>query len=376
MHTSSLPPSETRVIVGMSGGVDSSVAALLLIQQGYQVEGLFMKNWEEDDGTEYCTAKEDLADAQAVCNTLGIKLHTANFAAEYWDNVFEHFLEEYKAGRTPNPDILCNREIKFKAFLDYAEQLVAHLIATGHYVRRRDSNGVSELLKGVDANKDQSYFLHAVGGEQIHKSLFPVGEYEKPFVRELAEQHGLITAKKKDSTGICFIGERRFTDFLKQYLPAQPGVIETVDGVELGQHSGLMYHTIGQRQGLGIGGLKNASEEAWYVLAKDLQRNVLIVGQGNQHPWLFSRTLLTREVNWINPVDLNALESLTAKVRYRQSDQACSIEHTEDGYLVTFEQPQRAVTLGQSIVFYNGDVCLGGGVIEGCSPWDESIQRP
>ncbi len=376
MHTSSLLPSETRVIVGMSGGVDSSVAALLLIQQGYQVEGLFMKNWEEDDGTEYCTAKEDLADAQAVCNTLGIKLHTANFAAEYWDNVFEHFLEEYKAGRTPNPDILCNREIKFKAFLDYAEQLGAHLIATGHYVRRRDSNGVSELLKGVDANKDQSYFLHAVGGEQIHKSLFPVGEYEKPFVRELAEQHGLITAKKKDSTGICFIGERRFTDFLKQYLPAQPGVIETVDGVELGQHSGLMYHTIGQRQGLGIGGLKNASEEAWYVLAKDLQRNVLIVGQGNEHPWLFSRTLLTREVNWINPIDLQTLDTLSAKVRYRQSDQACSIEHTEDGYLVTFEQPQRAVTLGQSIVFYNGDVCLGGGVIEACSPWDESIQRP
>lgn len=372
MHT----PSETRVIVGMSGGVDSSVAALLLIQQGYQVEGLFMKNWEEDDGTEYCTAKEDLADAQVVCDTLGIKLHTANFAAEYWDNVFEHFLEEYQAGRTPNPDILCNREIKFKAFLDYAEQLGAQLIATGHYVRRRDSNGMSELLKGVDRNKDQSYFLHAVGGEQIHKTLFPVGEYEKPTVRELAEQHGLITANKKDSTGICFIGERRFTDFLKQYLPAQPGVIETVDGIELGQHSGLMYHTIGQRQGLGIGGLKNASEEAWYVLAKDLERNVLIVGQGNQHPWLFSRTLLTREVNWINPVDLDALDNLTAKVRYRQKDQACTVQHTDDGYLVTFEQPQRAVTLGQSIVFYTGDVCLGGGVIEACTPWDESIQRP
>ncbi len=376
MPTRPLTPSETRVIVGMSGGVDSSVAALLLIQQGYQVEGLFMKNWEEDDGTEYCTAKEDLADAQTVCNTLGIKLYTANFAAEYWDNVFEHFLEEYKAGRTPNPDILCNREIKFKAFLDYAEQLGAHLIATGHYVRRSDCNGRSELLKGVDANKDQSYFLHAVGGEQIHKTLFPVGEYEKPAVRDLAEQHGLITAKKKDSTGICFIGERRFTDFLKQYLPAQPGMIETVDGTELGQHSGLMYHTIGQRQGLGIGGLKNASEEAWYVLAKDLARNVLIVGQGNDHPWLFSRTLLTREVNWINPVDLNTLDNLTAKVRYRQSDQACSIEQTDDGYVVTFEQPQRAVTLGQSIVFYVGDVCLGGGVIEACTPWDESIQRP
>ncbi|HKM27711.1 MAG TPA: tRNA 2-thiouridine(34) synthase MnmA [Thiopseudomonas sp.] len=376
MHTPSLTPSETRVIVGMSGGVDSSVAALLLIQQGYQVEGLFMKNWEEDDGTEYCTAKEDFADAQAVCDTLGIKLHAANFAAEYWDNVFEHFLEEYKAGRTPNPDILCNREIKFKAFLDYAEQLGADLISTGHYVRRRDVNGISELLKGVDANKDQSYFLHAVGGAQIHKTLFPVGEYEKPAVRELAEQHGLITAKKKDSTGICFIGERRFTDFLKQYLPAQPGVIETVDGIELGQHSGLMYHTIGQRQGLGIGGLKDASEEAWYVLAKDLKRNVLIVGQGNQHPWLFSRTLLTRDVNWINPIDLDAIDNLTAKVRYRQQDQACSISHTGDGYLVTFEQPQRAVTLGQSIVFYAGDVCLGGGVIEACSPWDESIQRP
>ncbi len=376
MHNSLLSPSETRVIVGMSGGVDSSVAAVLLIQQGYQVEGLFMKNWEEDDGTEYCTAKEDLADAQAVCDTLGIKLHTANFAAEYWDNVFEHFLEEYKAGRTPNPDILCNREIKFKAFLDYAEQLGADLIATGHYVRRRDNKGISELLKGVDANKDQSYFLHAVGGAQIHKTLFPVGEYEKPAVRDLAEQHGLITAKKKDSTGICFIGERRFTDFLKQYLPAQPGTIETVDGITLGQHNGLMYHTIGQRQGLGIGGLKDASEEAWYVLAKDLARNVLIVGQGNQHPWLFSRTLITRDVNWINAIDLTSIDKLTAKVRYRQSDQACRIEQTADGYLVTFEEPQRAVTLGQSIVFYHDDVCLGGGVIEACSPWDESIQRP
>ena len=376
MHNSLLSPSETRVIVGMSGGVDSSVAAVLLIQQGYQVEGLFMKNWEEDDGTEYCTAKEDLADAQAVCDTLGIKLHTANFAAEYWDNVFEHFLEEYKAGRTPNPDILCNREIKFKAFLEYAEQLGTDLISTGHYVRRRDNNGISELLKGVDANKDQSYFLHAVGGAQIHKTLFPVGEYEKPAVRDVAEQHGLINKKKKDSTGICFIGERRFTDFLKQYLPAQPGTIETVDGIALGQHNGLMYHTIGQRQGLGIGGLKDASEEAWYVLAKDLARNVLIVGQGNQHPWLFSRTLITRDVNWINAIDLTSIDKLTAKVRYRQSDQACRIEQTADGYLVTFEEPQRAVTLGQSIVFYHDDVCLGGGVIEACSPWDESIQRP
>lgn len=367
----------TRIIVGMSGGVDSSVAALLLLQQGYQVEGLFMKNWEEDDGTEYCTAKEDLADAQAVCDRLGIKLHTANFAAEYWDNVFEHFLAEYKAGRTPNPDILCNREIKFKAFLDYARMLGAELIATGHYVRRQDENGQSLLLKGVDGNKDQSYFLYAVGGREIAQSLFPIGELEKPAVRALAEQHGLVTANKKDSTGICFIGERRFTDFLKQYLPAQPGKIETTDGQVIGEHAGLMYHTIGQRQGLGIGGMKDASEEPWYVLAKDLARNVLIVGQGNEHPWLFSRSLVCRQVNWINPLDVAALDNLTAKVRYRQPDQPCRIEVLdEDEYRVTFDQPQRAVTLGQSIVFYAGDVCLGGGIIESCQPWDEGIERP
>ena len=366
----------TRVIVGMSGGVDSSVAALLLLQQGYQVEGLFMKNWEEDDGTEYCTAREDLADAQTVCDALGIKLHTANFAAEYWDNVFEHFLAEYQAGRTPNPDILCNREIKFKAFLDYAKMLGADLIATGHYVRRQDVDGRSLLLKGVDGNKDQSYFLYAVGGREIAQSLFPIGELEKPAVRALAEEHGLVTASKKDSTGICFIGERRFTDFLKQYLPARPGQIETVDGQVIGEHAGLMYHTIGQRQGLGIGGMKDASEEPWYVLAKDLKRNVLIVGQGNEHPWLFSRSLVTRQVNWINPVDAGKFDRLSAKVRYRQPDQACRLQQLDDGYLVTFEQPQRAVTLGQSIVFYDGDVCLGGGIIESCQPWDEGIERP
>lgn len=369
-------PATTRVIVGMSGGVDSSVSALLLLQQGYQVEGLFMKNWEEDDGTEYCTAKEDLADAQAVCDKLGIKLHTANFAAEYWDEVFEHFLEEYQAGRTPNPDILCNREIKFKAFLDYAHHLGADLIATGHYVRRLDVDGESRLYKGLDNNKDQSYFLHAVGGTEIGQSLFPVGELEKPAVRALAEQHGLITAKKKDSTGICFIGERRFTDFLKQYLPAQPGEIQTVDGEVIGQHSGLMYHTIGQRQGLGIGGLKDASEEPWYVLAKDLARNVLIVGQGNEHPWLYSRSLTASEIFWINPIDLSQPLQLSAKVRYRQPDQRCVLSRTEQGYVVTFEQPQRAVTPGQSIVFYQDDLCLGGGVIETTQPWDEEIQRP
>lgn len=357
-----------RIIVGMSGGVDSSVSALLLQQQGYQVEGLFMKNWEEDDGTEYCTAREDLADAQAVCDKLGIHLHTANFAAEYWDNVFEHFLAEYKAGRTPNPDILCNREIKFKAFLDYALMLGADLIATGHYVRRRDVDGRSELLKGLDPNKDQSYFLHAVGGEQIARSLFPVGELEKPLVRAIAEQHGLATAKKKDSTGICFIGERRFSDFLKQYLPAQPGDIETTDGQVIGRHHGLMYHTIGQRQGLGIGGLKNASEEPWYVLEKDLERNVLVVGQG-EHPWLFSRALLASEVYWVNPIELTEPRRLTAKVRYRQQDQACILERIDGGYRALFDEPQRAVTPGQSVVFYAGEVCLGGGVIEQAEPW-------
>jgi tRNA-specific 2-thiouridylase len=357
-------PASLRVIVGMSGGVDSSVSALLLLEQGYQVEGLFMKNWEEDDGTDYCTAREDLADAQAVCDRIGIKLHTANFAAEYWDHVFEHFLEEYKAGRTPNPDILCNREIKFKAFLDYALILGADLIATGHYVRRRDREGRTELLKGLDANKDQSYFLHAVGGEQIARTLFPVGELEKPEVRAIAERHGLATAAKKDSTGICFIGERRFSDFLKQYLPAQPGVIKTTRGKTIGQHHGLMYHTIGQRQGLGIGGLKDAGDDPWYVLEKNLERNELIVGQGNDHPWLFSSALLTSHIWWVNPVDLSAPRRLTAKVRYRQSDQACTLERTTDGYRAVFEEPQRAVTPGQSVVFYDGEICLGGGVIE------------
>ena len=368
MSTQTKTPSQTRVIVGMSGGVDSSVSAALLLEQGYQVEGLFMKNWDEDDGTEYCTAREDLADAQAVSDRLGIKLHTANFAAEYWDNVFEHFLEEYKAGRTPNPDILCNREIKFKAFLDYALMLGADLIATGHYTRRAERDGQTLLLRGLDANKDQSYFLHAVGGEQIARTLFPVGELEKPEVRRIAEKYQLATARKKDSTGICFIGERRFTDFLKQYLPAQPGEIETTDGQVIGRHHGLMYHTIGQRQGLGIGGLQGASDDPWYVLHKDLERNVLVVGQGNDHPWLFSSALACSSIYWVNPLDVAEPLRLTAKVRYRQPDQACTLERTTDGYLIRFDEPQRAVTPGQSVVLYQDDVCLGGGVIEQAIP--------
>ncbi len=368
-------PETLRVIVGMSGGVDSSVSALLLLEQGYQVEGLFMKNWEEDDGTEYCTAREDLADAQAVCDKIGIKLHTANFAAEYWDNVFEHFLAEYKAGRTPNPDILCNREIKFKAFLDYAISLGADMIATGHYVRRRDVEGRCELLKGLDPNKDQSYFLHAVSGEQLSRTLFPVGELEKPEVRAIAEKYSLATAKKKDSTGICFIGERRFSDFLKQYLPAQPGEIETTSGDVIGKHHGLMYHTIGQRQGLGIGGLKDAGDEPWYVLSKDLERNVLLVGQGNNHPLLFARALHVSDIYWVNPVELAEPLRIAAKVRYRQADQACRLEKTATGYRVEFDEPQRAVTPGQSVVFYDGEICLGGGVIESAELWLDG-ERP
>ncbi|MDO8909027.1 MAG: tRNA 2-thiouridine(34) synthase MnmA [Pseudohongiella sp.] len=361
-------PEQTRVIVGMSGGVDSSVAALLLLRQGYQVEGLFMKNWEEDDDTEYCTAKADLADAQAVCDKLGIKLHTANFAAEYWDGVFEHFLSEYKAGRTPNPDILCNREIKFKAFLEYALELGADFIATGHYVRREQRNGETLLLKGLDPNKDQSYFLCAVNERCLERSLFPVGHLEKPEVRALAAEAGFVTSAKKDSTGICFIGERKFKDFLQQYLPAQPGDIESVDGEVIGRHMGLMYHTYGQRQGLGIGGLKDYNESPWYVVGKDLDRNVLLVAQGNQHPALFSSALIASQIAWINrqPPDLPL--SCTAKIRYRQQDQVCRVSAASDGspdqVKVSFDSPQRAVTPGQVIVFYRDEVCLGGGVIE------------
>jgi len=371
MSISSPLPQETRVMVGMSGGVDSSVTALLLQQQGYLVEGLFMKNWDEDDGTEYCSAKDDLADAQRVCDTLGITLHTANFAAEYWDNVFEYFLDEYKAGRTPNPDILCNREIKFKVFLDYAQVLGADMIATGHYVRRDDSfnnsAGSTRLLKGCDNNKDQSYFLHAVGGEQLAKTLFPVGELEKPAVRLLAEQHNLITHNKKDSTGICFIGERRFKDFLEQYLPAQEGEIVTDKGQVIGKHAGLMYHTMGQRQGLGIGGVKNAPDAPWYVVDKDLDKNQLIVVQGDQHPLLYHQRLTATDMHWINPSEQDAVFRCHAKIRYRQADQACEVtvsrDNNDSSISVIFDEPQRAVTPGQSIVLYDGEHCLGGAVI-------------
>ena len=371
-------PSTKHVIVGMSGGVDSSVSAVLLQQAGFKVEGLFMKNWEEDDGTEYCTAMDDLADAQAVCDKIGMKLHTANFAMEYWDRVFEHFLAEYKAGRTPNPDILCNKEIKFKAFLDYALTLGADYIATGHYTRRSvnytnaEGDEVAQLLRGLDNNKDQSYFLHAVGGDKIAKTLFPVGELEKPVVRQIAEEHDLATAKKKDSTGICFIGERRFKDFLQQYLPAQKGEILTDDNKVIGTHDGLMYYTLGQRGGIGIGGVKDRVEAPWFVLAKDLEKNRLIVGQGHEHPMLMSNVLKAYKLDWIDglpPADVFSDEGLACmeKSRYRQPDQACRVFATNtDGseVRVVFDEPQRAVTPGQSAVFYIDEVCLGGGVIE------------
>jgi len=348
----------------MSGGVDSSVAALMLIEAGYRVEGLFMKNWEEDDGTEYCTAKEDLTDAQSVADQLGIRLHSANFAAEYWDGVFDHFLSEYRAGRTPNPDILCNREIKFRAFLDYATQLGADLIATGHYVQTDVSGDTTQLRKGVDGNKDQSYFLHQVDHQALGRSLFPVGHVDKTLVREKAASAGFVTARKKDSTGICFIGERRFRDFLKQYLPAQPGPIVSVDGDELGEHEGLMYHTIGQRQGLRIGGLANHPEAPWYVVDKQVADNVLVVAQGNQHPALFKTQLTATDVIWISGEPPTLPLTCHAKIRYRQADQPCEVSVSGTKVQVSFTTLQRAVTPGQSVVFYEGDICLGGGVIE------------
>ena len=355
-----------KVICGMSGGVDSSVSAFILQQQGYQVEGLFMKNWEEDDDTDYCTAAADLADAQAVCDKLGIKLHKINFAAEYWDNVFEHFLNEYKAGRTPNPDILCNKEIKFKAFLEYAaEDLGANYIATGHYVRRRGADDNAQLLRGLDANKDQSYFLYTLSSKQVGQSLFPVGDIEKPIVRAIAEDLGLITAKKKDSTGICFIGERKFKDFLARYLPAQPGNIRTVEGDIIGRHDGLMYHTLGQRKGLGIGGVKGATEEAWYVVEKDLVNNELIVAQGHDHSALLSIGLVAQQLHWVDRQPIRELLRCTVKTRYRQTDVPCTIEPIDDESIkVIFDEPQIAVTPGQSAVFYLDEVCLGGGIIE------------
>lgn len=354
------------IVVGMSGGVDSSVTALLLLEQGYDVIGLFMKNWEEDDGTEYCTAMQDLADAQQVCDKLGIVLKTVNFSAEYWDDVFETFLAEFKAGRTPNPDILCNKYVKFKAFLDYAQQdLGADKIATGHYARVNKVNNEYFLLKGLDPDKEQSYFLYTLKQQELAHTLFPIGHLHKSEIRTLAKQAGFANARKKDSTGICFIGERKFREFLQRYLPAQPGEMQTPEGDVIGKHQGLMYYTMGQRQGLGIGGVKGAPDEPWYVLEKDLINNVLIVGQGHDHALMLHNTLEAGQLDWCSNRPLTESINCAAKTRYRQVDQSCSVEPlTNNRIKVVFDEPQRAITPGQSVVFYQGEICLGGGIID------------
>lgn len=354
-----------KIIVGMSGGVDSSVSACLLLQQGYQVEGLFMKNWEEDDTEEYCSASEDLADAQQVCDRLDIPLHTVNFSSEYWDNVFEHFLHEYRIGRTPNPDIMCNREIKFKAFLDHAQVLGARRIATGHYVRSRQRNDRFELLRGLDANKDQSYFLYALNQHQLAHALFPIGELDKTEVRDIARQQDFVVHAKKDSTGICFIGERKFRDFLQRFIPAQPGEIVSVDGTQLGEHSGLMYYTIGQRQGLGIGGTETGSDEPWYVVAKALPENRLIVAQGVDNSKLYHSHCQITDLHWISQSVDQFPFTCSAKIRYRQQDTNCRIDSIDDvNARIEFSTPQRAITPGQALVLYSDEQCLGGGTIE------------
>ncbi len=358
------------IMVAMSGGVDSSVTAWLLARQGHRVAGMFMKNWEEDDrqadGQDgACTAEEDASDAAVVAERLGIDLYRRNFAAEYWDYVFEDFLSEYRAGRTPNPDILCNREIKFKTFIEHAEDLGADTIATGHYVRSDERDGVHRLLRGRDPGKDQSYFLYAIGQAALSRAVFPVGELHKHEVRALALEAGFEVHDKKDSTGICFIGERDFRSFLQRFLAPSPGEIRTTDDELLGEHEGLMYYTLGQRQGLGIGGVRKYPEEPWYVIHKDLENNVLYVGQGHDHPWLMSQRLEAAQLNWVSGTAPEPGTRLTAKVRYRQPDQRCRVERISDGRLaVTFDQPQRAVTPGQSVVLYDGDACLGGGIIE------------
>jgi tRNA-specific 2-thiouridylase len=355
-----------RVVVGLSGGVDSAVSAWLLKQQGYEVVGIFMKNWEDDDDSEYCSSNVDFVDAAAVADVIGIELEHVNFAADYKDRVFAEFLREYQAGRTPNPDVLCNAEIKFKAFLDHAMRLGAAKIATGHYARVREQGGRFQLLKGLDPAKDQSYFLHRLTQAQLSHTLFPVGELAKTEVRAIAERIGLPNAKKKDSTGICFIGERPFREFLARYLHQQPGDIEDERGRVVGHHMGLSFYTLGQRQGLGIGGVKEGggTHTPWYVARKDLARNVLVAVQGHDHPWLMSTTLQAQDCSWVAGVAPQA-GPLAAKTRYRQADAACAYAPTAEGFALRFDAPQWAVTPGQSAVLYDGEVCLGGGVIGG-----------
>jgi len=354
-------PKDTRVVVGMSGGVDSSVAALLLKEQGYDVIGIFMKNWDDTDEFGVCTATEDYNDVIRVCNQIGIPYYAVNFEKQYWDKVFTYFLDEYKAGRTPNPDVMCNKEIKFKAFLEHAMNLGADYLATGHYARVELRDGEYKMLRGLDDNKDQTYFLNQLGQAQLEKVMFPIGNIEKSKVRELASKAGLATASKKDSTGICFIGEKNFKQFLSGYLPAQKGNMETFDGKIVGKHDGLMYYTIGQRHGLGIGG----SGEPWFAIGKDLKRNVLYVGQGFHNEKLYSHTIIADKLNWVSDNEIGTKFECTAKFRYRQPDNKVTVELMEDNKAkVIFHEPIRAVTPGQAVVFYNGDECLGGGTID------------
>ncbi|WP_051849358.1 tRNA 2-thiouridine(34) synthase MnmA [Thiomonas sp. FB-Cd] len=363
--------SKLRVVVGMSGGVDSSVSAWLLKQQGFEVIGLFMKNWEDDDDDAYCSSRQDWLDAVSVADTIGVDIEAVNFAAEYKDRVFAEFLREYSAGRTPNPDVLCNAEIKFRAFLDHAMHLGADKIATGHYARVRESAQGFELLRGLDATKDQSYFLHRLNQAQLSRTLFPVGELPKTEVRRIAAAIGLHNARKKDSTGICFIGERPFRAFLNRYLPTRPGPMKTADGSVVGEHVGLAFYTLGQRKGIGLGGSRDGSGEPWFVARKDMLSNTLYVAQGHHHPWLLSRALRASNTSWVAGRPPASDQVLSAKTRYRQTDNACQIHRMEPGgFTLTFDTPQWAVTPGQSAVIYAGEVCLGGGVI------DEVINAP
>ncbi len=353
------------VVVGMSGGVDSSVTALLLKQQGYEVIGLFMKNWEDDDDSEYCSSRQDLIDAVSVADTIGIPIEAVNFAKEYKDRVFSYFLREYEAGRTPNPDILCNSEIKFKAFLDQAMRLGADAIATGHYAQVCEVDGAFQLLKAKDESKDQSYFLHRLNQSQLSKSMFPLGQLLKSQVRDIAREHSLSNYAKKDSTGICFIGERPFREFLNRYLPTKPGNMVLPDGKVVGQHMGLSFYTIGQRQGLGIGGSRETTGEPWFVAGKDMTTNRLIVVQGHDHPLLLNPQLDALDMHWISGHAPDETRAYAAKTRYRQQDAACRITlDVQNSAHFTFDTAQWAVTPGQSVVIYDGEVCLGGGIIK------------